>query len=337
MWVSGHVWAVGMCGRVGMCEHASVRARACVHTRACVCRGGRPGPAGVLGSEMTGPCPGPCSALSEPSGHLSVTQKCPGCPRPASRAEGPAEAPGWQALSVHCSVAVSYAMQVSDVAVGSCPWRQQQDGRTPALGSLRALGAAAGEMCLPPAHGAETGGQEPQVSTQPPCVPTRGDGKGRRLAGPAGSCQPPGARRMVTQAGAGLRGPPPRSPPGGCLGLKAFAHPQQGTLRVRLEEAGGGGTSGPPPGQASCPWADSNRDGPAGWAEPVADTGHLPSGRCVVAQTQGPVAEPPRGGGDCWVPSSQPPTSATPPETWSRFLEETQSQTWQADRWLRVW
>ena len=77
-------------------------------------------------------------------------------------------------------------MQSGDVAVGSCPWRQQQEGRTPALGSLRAMGAAAGEVCLSPAPGAETGGggaagQHPAVLR--PCL---GDGKGRGTWGSAG-------------------------------------------------------------------------------------------------------------------------------------------------------
>lgn len=156
------------------------------------------------------------------------------------------------------------AMQSDDVAVSSCPWRQQQDGRTPALGSLRALGAAAGEMCLPPAHGAETGGAGAAGQHPAALRPHPGDGKGRGAWGPAGELP---ATRGQADGDPGWRwpaGPPPRSPPGGCLGLKAFAHPQQGTLRS-WRKPGRWDLQGPRAGP-SCRWAQTpaGMDPPAG-------------------------------------------------------------------------
>ena len=229
-------------------------------------------------------------------------------------------------------------MQSGDVAVGSCPWRQQQEGRTPALGSLRAVGAAAGEVCLSPAHGAEAGrggaaGQHPAVLR--PCP---GDGKGRGTRGSAGELPATRARRTVTQAGAGLWGLHPGPHPAAASGPEPL-HTCSG------ESSGAGGSQawrdlqGPRAGP-SCHWVQI----PAGLDPPTGQSLLLQHWTSVQwslhrgPNTETPWQSPPRGGGDCWVPSSPAPQPLQrPPETRSRFLEEAQSQTRQAARWLRVW
>lgn len=183
-------------------------------------------------------------------------------------------------------------MQSGDVAVGSCPWRQQQEGRTPALGSLRAVGAAAGEVCLSPAHGAETGrggaaGQHPAVLR--PCP---GDGKGRGTRGSAGELPATRARRTVTQAGAGLWGLHPGPHPAAASGPEPL-HTRSG------ESSGAGGSQAwrdlqGPRGRAQLSLGtDTSRAGPADWAEPVAATLDI----CPVVAASwpkhgDPVAEP---------------------------------------------
>ena len=229
-------------------------------------------------------------------------------------------------------------MQSGDVAVGSCPWRQQQEGRTPALGSLRAMGAAAGEVCLSPAPGAETGGggaagQHPAVLR--PCL---GDGKGRGTWGSAGELPATWGQADGDPGWLWPVGPPAWSPPGSSLGPRAFAHPQRGTLGS-WRKPGVVGPPGPLGRAQLSPGTDSSRAGPAGWAEPVAQ--HRTSVQWSLHRgpnTETPWQSPPHGGGDCRVPSSPAPQPLQcPPETWSRVLEETQSQTQHAARWLRVW
>lgn len=241
----------------------------CVHTCACVCRGGLWGgrsgqaPWGVLGSEMTRPCPGLALCPLWTSGHASVTQKCPGRPQPASWARGgPAEAPGVAGPPRGLQRDVNRQRRsVTTWRPPRCPWQQQQGG-TPALGSL-SMGAAAGEACQPPARGQRQAGEEPQVSTQPPCVPAWGTGRAEAHGGQRGSGQPPGARRTVTQAGAGLRGLHPNPHPAAASGPEPF-HTRSG----EPSEAGGSrarwGLLGPR-ARPSCHWPQT----PAGLSPPA--------------------------------------------------------------------
>lgn len=175
-------------------------------------------------------------------------------------------------------------------------------------------GPLPGRCACPQPTGQRQAGQEPQVSTQLPCVPTRETGRGEAHGGQWGSCQPPGARRMVTQAGAGLRGLHPGPHPAAASG------PEPLHTRSR-EPSGAGGSRGGGTSRAPGP-------GPAvaghrlqqGWTRRLGraccrDTGHLPSGRCVVAQTQGP-----RGGAPLVVgvtagsPVLQPPNLRNAPQ-----------------------